>query len=139
MEEQLEQKAKQCAAVYEARIMELESNHATEKAQLLAKAVQDNRRHGEETAHLNAEIESLQAKLKSMQEAGASRASVKKEPVGVVDEEAIRQEMELRFTKERQQMEQRFVQEKQKIEQENASMKELLASNSATITSMKDK
>ncbi|KAH7708415.1 hypothetical protein AAVH_24338 [Aphelenchoides avenae] len=129
LKKQLEQHAKQ----YEAKLLVLESSHATEKAQLLAKAVQDNRRHGDEAARLIADIESLHAKLKAVQEADAAAASVKKE---AVDEEAIRQETEQRFAEERVKTEQRFEEAKQKIEQENMSMKKLLASSNEAITAV---
>ncbi|KAH7716861.1 hypothetical protein AAVH_15693 [Aphelenchoides avenae] len=129
LKKQVEQNAKQ----YQAKMLELESSHATEKAQLLAKAVQDSRRHGEETDRLTAEIELLKTKLHAMQEADAAAASVKKE---AFDEEAIRQEMEQRFTEERLKMEQRFAEVKLKIEQENTSMKKLLTSNSEAITAL---
>lgn len=141
MEARLEQKEKQCAKQYDARILELESSHASEKAQWLAKAVQANQRHEEETARLSAEIESLQAKLEAMHEAAAS---VKKEAMDLVDEQAIRQEMEQRFAEERllmeqrfddkrQQMEQRFVEEKEEIERSSVDAKQKADQEIATL------
>ncbi|KAH7716867.1 hypothetical protein AAVH_15699 [Aphelenchoides avenae] len=149
MEEKLEQKAQQvrsqCAGEYKTKIRELESNYANEKAQLLAELYQDSKRHADDTARLNAQIEALQANLKAAQEAHAGAVIVKKE--NVVDEQAIRQEMEQRFAEERRQMEQHFDEEKrniqrtfdeanQKAEQEIASMKELLESQSQSIATL---
>ncbi|KAH7708412.1 hypothetical protein AAVH_24335 [Aphelenchoides avenae] len=145
----LEQKAQQirsqCAVEYKTKIRELESNYANEKAKLLAEVIQDDTRHADEKARLNAKIESLEAKLKAALEALAVSVSVKKE--NIVDEQAIRQEMEQHFAEERRQMVQRcdeekqelqrtFVEANQKAEQEIASMKELLESQSQSIATL---
>ncbi|KAH7695159.1 hypothetical protein AAVH_37786, partial [Aphelenchoides avenae] len=133
MEELLEQKAQQfraqCAVEYKAKIRKLESNYATEKAQLLAK------------------IESLEAKLKATREDFVAAVSVKKENIVDEYEQTSRQEMKQDFAEKRRLMEQRFAEAKQafermeseakqKTDQEIASMNEQLTSKNEAIATL---
>ncbi|KAH7693212.1 hypothetical protein AAVH_39756, partial [Aphelenchoides avenae] len=151
MEELLAQKAQQvrapCAVECKAKIRKLESNYATEKAQLLAEVAQNNQRHADKTARLNAKIEPLEARLRATLEAHAVTANVKKEIIVDEYEQTNRQEMEQGFAEERRRMEQRFAEAKhyferraaeaqQKMDQEIASMNEQLASKNEAIATL---
>src|SRR5687768_98211 len=79
----------QCADEYEAKILDLEAKHA-------AKAIQQNQRRVEEKAELYAEIDSLKANLRAATDAQLA----KPEPVNVIDEWSLGQNVEEKLRQE---------------------------------------
>lgn len=103
----------QLADEYEAKSLQLKAKQADDKAaaekehaEMLATALQQNQRHIGEKAEMQAEIKSLQDKLKAMHAADKAALSIKPEHIRAVDEQSVRERVEKEISGEKMKKEQ---------------------------------